>query len=445
MVEAVSRDDEPVLFEELEPEGAPAEAPDAVRIYLRDLSRIPLLSPDEERQLFLAMEDARRLAALSRCTGLPGTVEGPRLAMAIYNSLLDAEPVVSALWAWVGRLEPSAVLERLYAPEVRALVDGTPGPELVSFIGSSLGLDAEVVAEGLIELSIDSRLLEPILTDFVRESGWAGRWLPPPTVVWPYFKGRGPDLTRIFRERLHAGEQAERRLIESNLRLVVSIAKKYVGRGLPLLDLIQEGNCGLLRAVQKFEYRRGHKFSTYATWWIRQAIIRAIAEQARLIRLPVHIVDFVGRLGRAYREFVQKHGREPTSAELGAVLGVSAGRIDEAQTFGYDAISLDLPVGEDDDMRVADFVEDRTSLPLAEQATRRFLREQVDALLSHLTPRERQVVIRRYGLDDGVPKTLEEVGRELNLTRERVRQIEARALRKLRHPSLSQHLKDFLE
>ncbi|MBQ8690169.1 MAG: RNA polymerase sigma factor RpoD [Clostridia bacterium] len=254
-----------------------------------------------------------------------------------------------------------------------------------------------------------------------------------------------PEREKYLAEQIALGSKsAKDELIEANLRLVVSIAKRHVGKGMYFLDLIQEGNLGLIKAVEKFDYSKGYKFSTYATWWIRQAITRAIADQARTIRIPVHMVETIHKVSRTARQLLQELGREPTTDEIAERLGITAEKVREIMKIAQDPVSLETPIGEEEDSHLGDFVEDNDSPAPSDSASYSLLREQLCNILHTLTPREEQVIKLRFGLEDGRPRTLEEVGKQFDITRERIRQIEAKALRKLRHPSRSKTLKDYL-
>ena len=299
-------------------------------------------------------------------------------------------------------------------------------------------LDEDVIAEGEEVEKID-------FTD----TGYISSTTQDPVKMYLKDIGKVPLLSAEeeieLAKRMEAGDEAaKKKLAESNLRLVVSIAKRYVGRGMLFLDLIQEGNLGLLKAVEKFDYRKGYKFSTYATWWIRQAITRAIADQARTIRIPVHMVETINKVTRVSRDLLQKLGREPLPEEVGEVMGLPKERVQEIMKIAQEPVSLETPIGEEEDSHLGDFIQDE-SIPTPVEATNQtLLHEQLDDVVSTLTEREQRVIKLRFGWDDGRPRTLEEVGKEFNVTRERIRQIEAKALRKLRHPNRSRKLKDFL-
>ena len=295
----------------------------------------------------------------------------------------------------------------------------------------------------------DLKEVEDLKLDEITDTSYEGINVDDPVRMYLREIGRIPLLTfdeelDLAKKVLKGDEEAKQKLAESNLRLVVSIAKKYVGRGMLFLDLIQEGNMGLIKAVEKFDYTKGFKFSTYATWWIRQAITRAIADQARTIRIPVHMVETINKLIRTSRHLLQQLGREPTPVEIAAEIEIPVEKVMEIQKIAQDPVSLETPIGEEDDSHLGDFIQDDDSPAPQDSAAYTMLREQLEEVMNTLTPREAKVLKLRFGLEDGKSRTLEEVGREFQVTRERIRQIEAKALRKLRHPSRSKKLRDYM-
>ena len=295
----------------------------------------------------------------------------------------------------------------------------------------------------------DLKEVEELKLDEITDTSYEGISIDDPVRMYLREIGKIPLLTfdeelELAKRILKGDEEAKQKLAESNLRLVVSIAKKYVGRGMLFLDLIQEGNMGLIKAVEKFDYTKGFKFSTYATWWIRQAITRAIADQARTIRIPVHMVETINKLIRTSRNLLQQMGREPTPEEIAKEMEIPVEKVVEIQKIAQDPVSLETPIGEEEDSHLGDFIQDEDSPAPHDAASYTLLKEQLEEVMNTLTPREAKVLKLRFGLEDGKSRTLEEVGKEFNVTRERIRQIEAKALRKLRHPSRSKKLRDYM-